>query len=374
MASIKKRDNGKWRARYRDEAGVEHARHFTTKAEGQRWLDEVTASIVTGAYVDPRAGRITFEAYFKAWLEDQVYEDTTRRAVVLAAGTTTFGGLPLKTIRRRHIEGWVKDMNAVRKLEAGTIHTRMNFVRKVFKSAVADRVISQDPCTGVALPGRVRRAAAMRVPSTQDVGRLLAAAEDDFTTFIAVCAFAGLRLGEAAALQLGDVNFPRRLLTVRRQVQRLGGGEVELRLPKYRSVRDVPLSDGLVAMLSEHAGRRGLGAGRDESSFIFANAAGQPPHQNTIGHQWRRTLKAAGLHGIKLHDLRHFYASGLIHDGCDVVTVQNALGHAKPTTTLNTYAHLWPTADDRTRNSSAKLLQQALSEADSAANVSAPRP
>lgn len=85
-----------------------------------------------------------------------------------------------------------------------------------------------------------------------------------------------------------------------------------------------------------------------------------PPHQNTVGHQWRRTLKAAGLTNLKLHDLRHFYASGLIHDGCDVVTVQNALGHAKPTTTLNTYAHLWPTAEDRTRNSSAKLLQEAL--------------
>ena len=51
--------------------------------------------------------------------------------------------------------------------------------------------------------------------------------------------------------------------------------------------------------------------------------------------------------GIKLHDLRHFYASGLIAAGCDVVTVQRSLGHAKATTTLDTYAHLWPTAEDQ---------------------------
>ena len=43
----------------------------------------------------------------------------------------------------------------------------------------------------------------------------------------------------------------------------------------------------------------------------------------------------------------HFFASGLIASGCDVVAVQRALGHAKSTTTLTTYAHLWPTAEDR---------------------------
>jgi integrase len=46
------------------------------------------------------------------------------------------------------------------------------------------------------------------------------------------------------------------------------------------------------------------------------------------------------LQDLKLHDLRHFYASGLMAAGCDVVTVQRALGHSKATTTRNTYAHL----------------------------------
>ena len=55
MPSIAKRDNGKWRARYRDEGGKEHARHFPRKVDAQRWLDEVTASLVTGQYVDPNA-------------------------------------------------------------------------------------------------------------------------------------------------------------------------------------------------------------------------------------------------------------------------------------------------------------------------------
>ena len=89
-------------------------------------------------------------------------------------------------------------------------------------------------------------------------------------------------------------------------------------------------------------------------------------------HHWQRQATAA----IKLHDLRHFDASGLIAAGCDVVTVQRSLGHAKATTTLNTYADLWPTAEDRTRKAaesliSASLGQPASSLAESAANTGA---
>jgi integrase len=52
---------------------------------------------------------------------------------------------------------------------------------------------------------------------------------------------------------------------------------------------------------------------------------------------------------VRFHDLRHFYASALISGGCSVKAVQKALGHASATETLDTYAHLWPDDEDRTR-------------------------
>jgi integrase len=89
-----------------------------------------------------------------------------------------------------------------------------------------------------------------------------------------------------------------------------------------------------------------------------------PPHQNTVGYWWRKTRASAGHPTVKLHDLRHFYASGLTAAGCDVVTVQRALGHSSATVTLNTYAHLWPTAEDRTRAGAAAMLAAVLGTAD----------
>ena len=64
--------------------------------------------------------------------------------------------------------------------------------------------------------------------------------------------------------------------------------------------------------------------------------------------------------GIRLHDLRHFYASGLIAAGCDVVTVQRALGHAKADHDAGHLRHLWPSAEDRTRRAAATLAQEVL--------------
>lgn len=367
MASVKKRPDGKWRARYRDEAGKEHARHFDRKKDGQDWLDEKTAAIVTGQYCDPKAGEITFRRFFEDWAARQVWAPNSERAVRLAAGSVTFADVPMKLIRRSHVEQWVKAMltkdrgeGKPRGLAPGTIKTRLQNVRAVLRAAVRDRIVPVDPSEGVGLPRQRRAAVAMVIPTPEQVRLLLDnAAVPWLRTFMALAAFAGLRLGEAGGAQLGDVDFLRRLLQVTRQVQRGPKGTVLVSPPKAGSERMVFLADGLVTLLSVHAGQ----LSKTPEGWLFVGPDGDPPHQNSVGYWWRKTRAAVGLEHVDFHDLRHFYASGLIAQGCDVVTVQKALGHAKPTTTLNIYAHLWPTAEDRTRQAADSLMSETLADA-----------
>jgi integrase len=86
-------------------------------------------------------------------------------------------------------------------------------VRSVFRAAVAAKVIAFDPSAGITLPRRRKAEAAMRVPTIEEVGRLLVHADSQrvstrkgFRAYVALCAFAGLRLGEAAAVQIGDID------------------------------------------------------------------------------------------------------------------------------------------------------------------------
>ncbi len=197
----------------------------------------------------------------------------------------------------------------------------------------------------------------MRLPEPGQVGALLKHADPSFVAFVGLCAFAGLRLGEAAALQVGDVDFLRKRLTVARQVQRVAGGEVDIRAPKYGSERTVWLPDQLVAMLAQHV--QVHRSGHDPRRWMFPGELDQPLHQNSVGYWWRKTRASAGVPEMKLHDLRHFYASGLIAAGCDVVTVQRALGHHSATVTLATYSHLWPSAEDKTRAAATKMMASA---------------
>jgi len=97
----------------------------------------------------------------------------------------------------------------------------------------------------------------MVIPTSEQVGWLLEAVEEAYRPFIAVCAFAGLRIGEAAGLQVDDVDFLRRTLHVQRQAQN-NGGVVEVSAPKAGSERVVSIPDELATLLAHHVERIGV--------------------------------------------------------------------------------------------------------------------
>lgn len=354
MASITRRPNGSWRARYRDDDGREHARHFELKRDAQDWLDEVATSRRTGTWVDPRTATTTLRRFYAEWAPRQVWAPSTRRAMDLALDGCTFADVPFGKLRRSHAEAWVKTMDTT--LAPTTIRTRFKNVQSALRAAVRDRELATDPCDGVTLPRRRRAEHAMRIPSPEYVGAAVRAAEPWFATFIALCAFAGLRSGEAAAVQAGDIAWTARKLHVRRQAQ-WSTGKVSLVPPKHGSERTVDLPNELVTMLSRHVGEVGV---RGNEGWLFGSTQWTPPGAHVMLHHWNRLTDRLGLERHRVHDLRHFYASALIAAGCDVVTVQRAMGHANAATTLGTYSHLWPSAEDRTRAAAAELMRTSL--------------
>ncbi|MGC5584134.1 tyrosine-type recombinase/integrase [Ornithinimicrobium sp. W1665] len=353
----------RWKARWIEEDGRERSQSYDRKVDAQRRLDEVTADVLTGRYVDARAGEVTFSAYMARWAALQVWKPRTTVGADLIRRSVPFGDVALRSLTKAHVEAWKKQMIADGYAPL-TVNHRLVTVRSVLKAAVEDNVVPSNVAASVRpvrLDGRTKR---VEIPPAQDVAAVIEASEPRMKAYVELAAYAGLRLGEISAVQVGDVDFLRRVLHVRRQVQARPGGPPEVREPKYESVRDVPIPDELVQTLARHVEDHGVSS----QGWLFFTGAGRPMPPSSVNNWWGRTTRAAGVEGLHLHALRHFFASGLIAAGCDVVTVQRALGHSKPSTTLDTYSHLWPDAEDRTRAAAGSLARR-VRESGGAAQV-----
>ncbi len=80
MASVKKRPDGSWRARYRDPSGREHARHFPRRVDAERWIDGIRGDLARGLWTDPNRGRITIAD----WLDQYQASAQHKRATTAA--------------------------------------------------------------------------------------------------------------------------------------------------------------------------------------------------------------------------------------------------------------------------------------------------
>lgn len=347
MANIQKRPNGKWRARYRDDAGKEHARHFAKKVDAQRWLDEVSASVLTGAYVDPRAGRVTFRVYAEQWREAKPHRPTTKVKAeqhLRVHAYPAFGDRPLARIRASDMQSWVTGLERAG-MKASTIRTTFNTIRAVFRAAVADRVIAVSPCVDIDLPEVPRRKV---VPLTVDQVRSLAEAmPDQYRALVVVGAGTGLRPGELFGLQVRHIDFFKRQIHVEQQVQQTRGGGTRVCPPKTKeSERVIPLPDVVVHALVAHL--RDFPAGPDD--FLFKDPkGGAVVATRLMDSAWRPARLKADLPSVTMHQLRHTYASLLIAAGESVKVVSVRLGHTNAAMTLNVYSHLFPDSEDKTR-------------------------
>lgn len=313
MASIQKRANGRWRARFRDEGGREHARHFERKVDAQAWLDEQTARIVRGEWADPRAGRETLRAYATRWQGIQVSSAGTARIVDNALRLhilPRIGDHRIGNIRRSDIQALVKwleireihpanDGEPARTLSAGSIRNIYEVLARVMDAAMQDRVISVSPCRRITLPKDHDNE--VEVPSLEDVERVSSALGERWQAIPVVLAGSGLRVGELLGLRLSDVDFLRRTVSVERQ--RLQSHQIAP-LKSRASRRVVPIGQVVIDALAAH-----LAAYPPTVEALFADELGEP----LTYRRWKRLLSDAAKNAevdLTSHSFRHL---SLIH-------------------------------------------------------------
>ncbi|GGQ87223.1 tyrosine-type recombinase/integrase [Couchioplanes azureus] len=369
----------RWRVRWVDDQGATRTRFFERRTDAERFDANVRADLSRGQYIDDRSGRITVAELAERWRADQLHVESTAIHVEHAVRlhiVPVLGDLPIGRVRPSNIQGWVKDRSGV--LAPTTLRVVYSYLKSVFSSAVRDRLIASSPCVGVRLPtvDRDKRV----IPSPEQVHRLARLMPPRLSAAVYVAAGCGLRLGELLGLEVEDIDFDRKELSVRQQLKSHKGRPPYLARPKTKtSTRVVELPDVVADALRSHLAdaldpvevaddTNPRKPTRRLAALVFRNADGGPVLASTFSRTWTPVRTKVGLPprwGI--HGLRHYYATLLIHAGASVKTVQLALGHSSPTITLNEYVHEWPDALDRTRS----LVDGALGQPE-AATMQAP--
>lgn len=369
MASIKNRvlKDGK-SARYdvifREPDGRQRYKTFARKADADAFADGVETDKRRGQYIDPSAGKTTFEAYATEWLELQTFELSTKEAVALRLRLHVFpilGRRPIGSLKPSTIQSWIKTMAD---LAPRTQQLVLTNVSTVLSAAVDDELIAKNPCRAGSVnaprgaPKKVVPWPAAAVTAVHD------ALPERYRVLVTICAGLGLRQGEAFGLSPDDVDFLRGVVTVRRQVKLYSSGAQAFALPKGRKERTVPLPafvrDELAAHLATFPARHVELPWAEPAGAHVSVPLVVSTRENTVitrgyfnSSLWKPAVRAAGLKGGRedgMHALRHWYASVLLDGGESIKAVSEYLGHADAGFTLRTYTHLMPASQDRTKH------------------------
>ena len=336
-----------WRARYRDDGGKEHVRHFDRRVDAQKWLDAVTASLVAGTHVAPKTARMTVGEWCDTWLEGYATRrpSTVRQARVhIARIKAELGGMRLSAVRPSHVKAWTARLRTEGKkgsdgtpeaLAASYVYACHARLAQIMSDAVHDGIIPRSPCSRRTSPGQGKQRP--YVATTEQLWGLYDVMPERLRAAVLLGALAGLRLAESCGLRMSDVDFMRGIVFPRMQYP---AEELKTEISRI----PVPVGQSLALQLSAHV-KKWPG----ETLLTGADGGQLSPWALERAVRTARK-KVEGLPaGFRYHDLRHYFASLLIAHGADVKTVQARLRHGSAKTTLDTYGHLWPDKDESTK-------------------------
>lgn len=337
----------RWRARYRDATGKQISKSFDTKSAALRWAGEQEAKVHRGQRSDPAGARMRWGDWCDRWWAAKRLEPGTRRRAESRLNVHVrprWDDVPLTAISRLDVQAWVNQLAAKR--SASTTRQCFYLLSNSLRLAVVEGILAANPCAGVELPTHPQ--GQERYLTDVELGQLLYHLDGRYRVLVELIAGTGLRLGEACGLHASRVDLAARRLEVVETWDWHGG---EMRpYPKSRRRRVVPLSDELAALLQEWLDReppartcgRPHRGGRCPGGLLITGPQGAPIHgSNFERRQWATAVRHAKIGHVRIHDLRHTYASRLLQQGVPLERLQLLLGHEDIKTTQR-YAHLVP--------------------------------
>ena len=363
--SIYKRKDSRWCAQI-SIGGKRISKYFKTQREGLDWLQNMRNQINDGLTLD--GAQKTLSEFLEQWLGSirlsvRPMTLSQYRQIVRMHIVPTLGSIKLKDLKPDQIQTLYNQ-----KLDSGTSARTVLLIHAVLhrslKQAFKWGIIGRNPASVVTRPKVVRKEM-MTLNDNQVRTLILIAKGTRYEVLFWLAVTTGMRQGELLGLRWSDLDWRSKKLHVQRQLQRTSAGQIFSEPKSAAGRRVIMLGDETIKKLRAHLGvlsqeRQIAGEQWQENDLIFPSTKGTPWDHRNMYKYYKRFLRKAGLPDIRFHDLRHTAATLMLQQGVHPKVVQERLGHADITLTLNTYSHVLPVMQEE----AAEKLDQLLTPID----------
>ena len=367
--SIRQRADGSWEARVSvgSDPGtgkpIRKSIYGKTQKEVRQKMTAVLRSIDNGTYQEP--DKTTVSEWFDEWMKTfckvkvkpltySSYEVAIKNHV-----KPRIGALKLQAVRGVHIQKLYNDMRE-NGLSPKTVKNIGAILHKAFSVALKQGMIQTNPCDAAELPKAVHKE--IQPLTDAEIPLFLKAIEGHpMGNAYALCLFAGLREGECLGLSWEQVDFEGRRITVSQQLQyeKCKGAKYYIadstKSGKPRVIEPPEIAFRYLKAERVKQAENKLAAGpawNNEFNLVFTDPLGKHYIINTFYKNFKTIAESIGRADARPHDLRHTAATVAIAAGADVKSVQDLLGHATASFTLNVYAH---TSDKMKKDTAARM-------------------
>jgi len=344
---------------------IQRTKTFSTKKEAKTWVSKKTQERETGFGIN--FNKLNLKEYLKKWLREYGKPNLSPttfdgyKMIVNKHLIPSLGALKLDELKPLHIVQYQnKKLRTGRKdgkaggLSKKTVLQHHRVLNKALKQAVMWQLLSHNPMDAVSAP--TPKQPDINFLTKQEIDELLELAKKDDQWsyyFIYLAVNTGMRRGELLGLAWEHVDFGKQTIQVKQNLIRSKEEGLIFKSPKNRSSRRIIKieSDDVKALIKlkkiQNENKLLFGPEyKNKHNLVFAKKNGEMLYPNTATKRFSALVKKLNFENVRLHDLRHSHATLMLQAGVHPKVVQERLGHATITTTLNTYSHVIPTLQE----------------------------
>lgn len=325
--------------------GKQVQRSFTgkTQKEVREKLQAAAVAVTTGTYTEP--SKLTVGQWLDVWAEEylgnvkpntvRIYKNNIKKHIKPYVGAIKLTDLHPHTVQTL--------INGLDELSAASVRLAYKVLHMALEKAVELEYLPKNPARRCVLP-KLEQEEIHPLTDEQATALLRAAKGGQIEHLLSVALFAGLRLSELLGLTWDAVESG--TITINKQLSRPDMRQAGLFItPKNGKSRTITPAPSVLAALKAQKRcqmEMRIKAGplwSNPENLVFTMEDGGPIDQWRVEKAFKEALGAAGLEGVRFHDLRHTYAVNAIRAGDDIKTIQGNLGHASASFTLDRYGH-----------------------------------